>query len=641
MPRIHVLPDLLVNKIAAGEVIERPASVVKELIENSLDAGAKRIEITVEQGGRKLIRVTDDGCGMDVEDLALAVRPHATSKIATENDLFGIRTMGFRGEALPSIGAVSQLRIVSRRPEVDAAHEVRVTADRIEAVTAAAGPTGTTVEIRELFFNVPARQKFLRTAQTEMGHITEQLARIALVQPQVEFRLFHNARPVHQLRPAGSMRERVADFFGKEMADSLLEVSREERGFKVHGYAGRPSDSRSSARWQYFFLNGRYIRDRFLSHAVREAYRGLMEAHRYPVVFLALEVPPDSVDVNVHPTKIEVRWRDSNMLYSQILSVLRDRFLNTDLTPGLLSGRSTQIADPTGEFSGDVVDAGEAATAGVDSEADERHRQIRESIAEFFKRNKPAVPAAFGESTPDRAEYSPVSPVAAYRPVGMVDSGGAVESVEPPGLLPPVSPLRMGESEPERIDLGTVLQVHRSYLVAETADGLVIIDQHALHERILFEQLSEQLQGGPLESQRLLIPDMIDVAPDQVAVIEAHADTLARLGFDLTPYGPSTIAVHAAPSILKPERVTAFVRDMLDRLAVRSGPASGELLTNDLLSMMACKAAVKAGDALDPAEIRSLLARRHRVERSSNCPHGRPTSLRLTLRDLERQFKRV
>ncbi|MDM8007656.1 MAG: DNA mismatch repair endonuclease MutL [Phycisphaerae bacterium] len=641
MPQIHVLPDLLVNKIAAGEVIERPASVVKELIENSLDAGAKRIEVTIEQGGRKLIRVADDGGGMDVDDLALAVQPHATSKITREEDLFGIRTMGFRGEALPSIGAVSQLRIVSRQPSSDAAHEIRVTADRIELVTAASGPVGTTVEIRELFFNVPARQKFLRTPQTEMGHITEQLARIALVYPQIEFRLTHNGRPVHQLRPAGSVRERIADFFGKEMSDSLLEVARDERGLKIHGYVGRPSDSRSSARWQYFFLNGRYIRDRFVGHAVREAYRGLMEAHRYPVVFLALELPPDSVDVNVHPTKIEVRWRDSNMLYSQILSVIRDRFLNTDLTPGLMAVRSPQIADPTGEFSGELLDAGDTATTGTDSEAERRHREIRDSIADFFKRNpRPASPG-FGEPPAIRSEYGAASPIAAYQPVGTVDPGGMVESTEPPGLLPPGPPSRLGEGEPDRIDLGTVLQVHRSYLVAETADGLVIIDQHALHERILFEQLSQEITRGPLESQRLLLPDMIDVAPDQVAVIEAHADTLAKLGFEMTPYGPSTIAVHAVPSILRPERVTAFVRDMLDRLAVRSGPATGEILINDLLSMMACKAAVKAGDPLDPAEIRSLLSKRHHVERSTNCPHGRPTSLRFTLRDLERQFKRV
>ena len=271
MPKINILPDLLVNKIAAGEVIERPASVVKELVENSLDARAKRIEIAIEQGGRRLIRIVDDGDGMDADDLAKSILPHATSKITREDDLFAIRTMGFRGEALPSIGAVSQLRVISRRADSDSAHEIFMAGHRIEPVKAVGGPTGTTVEVRELFFNVPARQKFLRTAQTEIGHITEQLARVALVHTRVEFRLTHNDRLIHHLRPADNMLSRIADLFGAEAAEALLDFSRHERGLKIQGYAGRPADSRASGKWQYIFLNGRHIHDRFISHAAREA----------------------------------------------------------------------------------------------------------------------------------------------------------------------------------------------------------------------------------------------------------------------------------------------------------------------------------------------------------------------------------
>ena len=341
MPRIQVLPNLLVNKIAAGEVIERPASVVKELVENSLDAGAGRIEVAIDQGGTKLIRVSDDGGGMDADDLARCVLPHATSKIVAEDDLFAIRTMGFRGEALASIGSVAQLRVVSRRPESEQAHEVLTVADRTESVRVAGGPPGTTVEVRELFFNVPARRKFLRTAQTEMGHITEQIARIALPNTGVEFRLSHNGRAVHHLRAADNMRSRIADLFGADLAEHLIAFSREERGLKISGYAGLPADSRSSAKWQYIFLNRRYIRDRFITHAVREAYRGLIEHTRQPVFFLAIEIDPAEVDVNVHPTKIEVRWRDSNLLYSQVLSALRDRLLNENLTPGYRTERMT------------------------------------------------------------------------------------------------------------------------------------------------------------------------------------------------------------------------------------------------------------------------------------------------------------
>ncbi|MHC4442948.1 MAG: DNA mismatch repair endonuclease MutL [Planctomycetota bacterium] len=616
MPRIQVLSDLLVNKIAAGEVIERPASVVKELVENSIDAGAGRIEIAVEQGGRKLIRVVDDGAGMDREDLALSIQPHATSKITREEDLFGIRTMGFRGEALPSIGAVSQLKIVSRQADSDEAHMIGVAGNKIEPITAAAGPPGTAIEIRELFFNVPARQKFLRTGQTEMGHITEQLARIALVHPQVEFRLTHNGRLIHHLRPTEDMRSRIADFYGQELADNMLEIKRDERGLKIHGFAAPPADSRSGSKWQHVFLNGRFIRDRFIAQAVREAYRGLIEHNRYPVIFLALEIDPADVDINVHPTKIEVRWRNSNIIFSQVLSVIRDRFLNTDLTPAVKTEKVTMDKDP-------------AAQADEDSEeAKARHRAIRESIADFFKRSKPITPSRPPRfSGPEGPKYQTPNIPPATVPA------------EPRDLLPPTpeqSDLTEQTLAPEK-----VMQIHRTYLVTETPEGLTIVDQHALHERILYEQLSQQFLKGPLESQGMLIPETIDVVPDHMEVIETHAEIIKQLGFELVQFGPNTIAINAAPTLLKENRTIEFVRDLLDRLASWAGPASAEEITNDLLSMMACKAAVKAGDTLSPEEIRALLEKRGLIERSSNCPHGRPTSLRLTLGDIEKQFKRT
>jgi DNA mismatch repair protein MutL len=646
MPRIHVLSDLLVNKIAAGEVIERPASVVKELVENSIDAGATQIEIAIEQGGRKLIRVVDDGMGMGPDDLELAVQPHATSKITGEDDLFGIRTMGFRGEALPSIGSISQLRICSRTAEADEAYEIRVVGDRVEPVRAAAGPQGTTVEIRELFFNVPARQKFMRTPQTEMGHITEQLARIALAHPEVGFRLTHNGRLVHHLRPADGMRPRIADFYGKDLADRLLEVHRDERGLKISGFVARPEDSRSSSKWQYTFLNGRFIRDRFVAHAIREAYRGLIEHNRSPVVFLAFEIDPAAVDVNVHPTKVEVRWRDSSIVYSQVLSLIRDRFLNTDLTPDLksddpqahkASGISEQssAADERSQ-TGASDQAGDAALFSEEATDQERHRRIRESIADFFKQAKPHVPQPGGQRYQSGAaggfhRSAPPSPPGPVRDVSKT-MPTSFQRVESPGRLAQLD---------ELAEQGKVFQVHRSYLVAETDEGLLIIDQHALHERILFEQLSEQMRQGTLESQRLLLPETIDVRPADLEVIEAQSETLSQLGFDMRAGGPATIVLHSVPSLLKPDRVHSFVRDMLDRLASQAGPATADMLTNDLLSMMACKAAVKAGDALEPAEIEALLAKRSTVERSSNCPHGRPTALRLSLHDLEREFKRT
>ncbi|NLX21250.1 MAG: DNA mismatch repair endonuclease MutL [Phycisphaerae bacterium] len=638
MPQINVLPDLLVNKIAAGEVIERPASVIKELVENSLDAGAKRIEVAVEQGGAKLIRIVDDGEGMDAEDLARCILPHATSKLRTEDDLFAIRTMGFRGEALASVGAVAQLRIVSRQAASDAAHEIRVAGDRIEPVTLAAGPPGTTVEVRELFFNVPARQKFLRTAQTEMGHVTEQVARIALAHTAIEFRLTHNGREVYHLRPASDMRSRIADLYGADLANTLLAFDRDERGLKITGYAGLPADARSSAKWQYIFLNGRYIRDRFVSHAVREAYRGLMEPSRYPVFFVRMEVDPAGVDVNVHPTKSEVRWRDSNVVYSQVLSSLRDRFLSADLTPAYRPGPA---AFASGSGGGGTTD-GEP-----DTEAEALRRQrIRESMADFFKRQSPGSPATSPEARPPW----PTSGPRPDRPPG----AGQFTMPADPGLWPPPGGYTQPASPPlshEWADVhgveGTLpayrntIQVHDAFLVAETDDGLTIIDQHALHERVLYEQFSRQIARGPLESQRLLLSETVDVTPDEVALLDTHGELFGQLGFELSAYGPSTIAVHATPSLLKPDRVSEFLRDAFGRLADRDAPASAELLLDALISMMACKAAVKAGDPLSSQEIEALMAKRDLVERSSNCPHGRPTSLNLSLADLEKQFKRT
>ncbi len=626
MPRIQVLSDLLVNKIAAGEVIERPASVVKELVENSLDAGARHIEIAIEQGGQKLIRVTDDGEGMGREDLALCIYPHATSKIQSEDDLTRIRTMGFRGEALASIASIAQMRIVSRRRDTDEAHEIRAAGDRIEPLSAAAGPPGTSIEIRELFFNVPARQKFLRTAQTEMGHISEQVARIALVHPEVEFRVTHNGRVVHHLRATDQMRGRIADFFGRELAENLLSLSRSERGLTISGLAGLPADSRSSQKWQYIFLNGRYIRDRFISHAVREAYRGLMDPSRYPVIFLALTVNPDTVDVNVHPTKIEVRWRDSNIIYSQVLSCLRDRFLNADLTANLKMGPSP--ADTPDKEEGESEEAAEA-----------RRREIRESIADFFKRATPIIgPGSSPDASPSFGGSPRIGPSAGFSHRSFAPSFPPVQAT---GSFIPEQTLPAYSVKPEAPAAGQAIQIHNTYLVAETGEGVVIIDQHALHERILFEQLSEQFSRGPLEAQRLLIPETVEVSPDQIAVIEEHEETLERLGFELSPYGPGTLAIHAAPTLLKEERMADFARDMLDRLADQSNPTSTEQIINDLLSMMACKAAVKAGDRLTAEEITALMVKRHLVDRGSNCPHGRPTSLRLSIDDLEKQFKRV
>ena len=630
MAEIRILPDLLVNKIAAGEVVERPASVVKELLENAIDAGARHVEVAVEDGGKRLIRVADDGSGMSAEDLRLAVMPHATSKLSAEEDLHRIGTLGFRGEALASIGAVSHLRIVSRLHGGDEGGEIRVAGERVESCGAAGCPPGTSVEVRDLFFNVPARRKFLRTTATELGHVSEHFGRLALAHPELGFELVNGKRLTQRLAPDQSRLERIGTLFGPELAEDLIVVRRDERGLGIEAYAAPPARSRANAGGQYVFINGRFIRDRLINYAIREAYRSLIEPNRYPVVFIFLALDPAAVDVNVHPTKIEVRWQDGNLVRSQVLSALRETLLRTDLTPSLQTGRPGERIDETGR------------------------EEIRQRIAREFKSTRPLVapPEPWPASRPSGAAGAPRGAAAPEpqlaRPSAATDAlwhsfydrGGEqqpAEQLQHAGEAEPAS----RTAEPGPSVRRPTIQLHNTYLVTETDDGLIIIDQHALHERVLYEQLRQRLTVGPLESQRLLLPETVEATPQQIAVLQAHEELLGRLGIDLTPFGTNAVAVQAFPSLLGDVDAKAFLRDLMDKLGDQGEPTHTEELIHELLDLMACKAAVKAGDPLTPEEIDALIGQRDLIEKSSNCPHGRPTTLRLDLRDLERQFKRI
>jgi DNA mismatch repair protein MutL len=623
MGQIRVLSPALISRIAAGECIERPASVVKELVENALDAGARRIDIRILDGGRGLIQVTDDGDGMDADDLLLSVTQHATSKIHDDDDLFSIHTMGFRGEALASIAAVSRLRIVSRRRDTDVGNEIVIDAGQVRAPRPCAAPPGTTVEVRDLFYPVPARRKFLRTNPTEMGHITEQLARIALAQPAVAFTLQHQERVTHRLSATPDRRQRVADFYGPELAAVLLPIRRAGGGVVVEGLVAPPAESRSSAKWEYVFANGRFVRDRFVSHAIKEAYRSLIDPSRAPVAFVFITIDPGQLDVNVHPTKIEVRWQDSNYIHGQVLAAVRDKFLTSNLDHPLRTPREDE--DYRDRVRAAMVDfftrGSDEATKRQSDEAAAglrfgRSASERETPASA--RSEPGA-AATGRSAPEAPAKGP--------------SATAQEQGHAPPALPPAIPIAPPTSR--------ALQIHNCYLVVQTDDGLMIVDQHALHERILYEELRRRIADRNLEAQRLLLPRVVRVPANRLEALETHADTLAHLGIELTAVGPQSVALHAFPTLLL-ERVDqeAFTRDLLDLLAEHGTRPAADTLVHDILDMMACKAAVKAGDSLSSDEIDALLQRRELAERSSHCPHGRPTTLRLTLRDLERQFHR-
>ena len=581
----------LVNRIAAGEVIERPAAVVKELVENAIDAGASEITVEVEDGGRAMIRVIDNGGGIPVEDLPLAFASHATSKLVSDDDLFRITTMGFRGEALASIGAVSQARLLSRTADSDAAYEIFNRGGAISDPQAAAGNVGTTVEVRNLFFNTPARRKFIKGSTTEYGHITEMFQRLSLPHPLICFKLLHNGRLTLDL-PAASEEERMLAAWPDEFRQQRLTLNAHDAEIGLRGIIGLPELARPTARYQYLYLNGRFIRDRFIQHAVREAYRGLTEPGRHPAAILMLEMPPGDVDVNVHPTKVEVRFRDSGRIHGLVMASIREVLLGNDLSP-------TAVPMTSGDQSPRL--------------------ELRQKLAEFFRQ----LPSDIGAPPAPPFSAAPVS-----RPLPAVQAD-------------PMPAIGLPRTEPQALKGSSAIQLHNSYLVAESDDGLVIIDQHALHERIMYEELLARVQRGPLESQRMLIPDTVNISETQQSLLNQIQPLLAKLGIDVSSFGPGVVAVQSFPSFLEKLDPGSFVRELLERGEQELLDLHSEELLHEVLDMMACKAAVKAGDPLTSQEIEALLTRRELVERSSNCPHGRPTTLRLTLKDLEKQFKRT
>jgi len=616
MPTIQQLSPSVVNKIAAGEVIERPSSVLKELLENSVDAGAKRIDVSVEQGGGELIRVADDGCGIAVEELPLAVASHATSKIRVADDLFSVRTLGFRGEALASIAEVSRLVIRSRTPDAASGAELEVVGGAARPIMPVGCPIGTTIEVRQLFFNTPVRHKFLRSTQTEMGHTTEALTRLALAHPHVRFTLTHNGRLVHDLPPVADVRHRIAAFFGQEIADDLIDVESESDGVSLRGFVANPMHSRASGRMQYLFLNGRAIRDRSLQHALGEAYRGLLLTGRQPICFLRLDMPPELVDVNVHPTKQEVRFQDSGRLYSQLLGTLRTKFLTTDLTA---RGRSPLATSRAGDCSGKPTESSAAVSQLVHWAKDQLGQPPAQTAPQA------ATSAAAHEPLRlHRFDVPAFRPFDDGRPHAFASASHAGENAPPPSV-----PTRRA------------LQVHNRYLVQETADGLEVIDQHALHERILYEQLRDKVLAGALESQRLLVPEPVDLAASEAAAVVEHADVLSQLGVDVEPFGGETVLVSSYPAMLGNWRPAEVLRALVEQLLTPGKRPERRDLLDELLHMFACKAAVKFGDHLTPEEIDALLAQRHLAQDSHHCPHGRPTALVFTREELDRQFKRI
>ncbi|QDV66535.1 DNA mismatch repair protein MutL [Rosistilla carotiformis] len=652
MPTIRQLPPNLVNKIAAGEVIERPASVAKELLENSIDAGSTRIEVLLEAGGADLIRISDNGCGIDEDQMTLAVTSHATSKLPDEDSLFHVGTLGFRGEALASIASVSQMVIRSRTPEAASGSEMLIHGGVIEPLAPCGCPVGTVIEVRNLFFNTPVRRKFMRTPQTETSHIVEAFTRIALANPQVHMVLQNGNRVVHDLPATDKINERIRAFFGEEISSGLIPISGDNGEVKLTGFVCDPSVSRGNNRMQYLFLNGRHIRDRALQHALGEAFRGLLMVGRFPICFINLDMPSDLVDVNVHPTKLEVRFTESGRIYSQLLQTLRHKFLTSDLTARVgnsISSNAPTTAEPKSEAvetsndleqrqRQDVIQWGRSSNSTAERDLPNIRPSIRSLPGELpdfqpFPGGARAVAPARDQS--DESFGIPFEP-SPRLPGAEVDGGGDATQYDQD-----VETTRVDGLHPSKPHSHLGYQVHNRYLVTQDETGMVVVDQHALHERILYERVREKVLNGSLETQKLLVPEPVSLTSSEAATALESKDLLAQVGIEIEPFGGDTVVVSAYPAMLAKLRPEDLLRQALESLICAGKDPEVRDLLDHLLHTIACKAAIKAGDRLTSEEITSLLEQRDMYQDTHHCPHGRPTALFFSREELDRMFGRM
>lgn len=652
MGRIRVLSDVVANKIAAGEVVERPASVVKELLENALDAASRHIRIEAEAGGRRLIRITDDGCGMWRDDALLAFERHATSKLSDVKELLSIATLGFRGEALPSIASVSRLTLETRTREETTGTRIEIAGGKLQNCTEAALTEGSVITVRDLFFNVPARKKFLRSDQTELAHIASLVTHYALAYPGIGFELFHESRELIAAVPVDGLRERVFQIFGAQILDDLIDLGERSRDvpagdgeepvhfFTLRGFISPPQIQKSNRNSIYLFVNGRLIKDRLLLHALHAAYQNLMPPHAFPFALLFLECSYEEVDVNVHPSKTEVRFRRGSFVHDFVRDALRDALLAGRPVPSAPLGSFASPGQPGArlpysEFSQQLENAPlPVALSDPTRTAGEGANEPIGILPHFHLRQpQPAFSS--------RLEFGDAPPLAIDTHLPPAASGKLRRVPDTHGPLPPGLAADPQASLDILRDLQPLGQLHDSFIVAAGADGLWVIDQHVAHERILFEQVLRQMAAGEVESQQLLIPLVLELTPSQAAELDRIRQDLEQTGFDVEQYGPRAIAIQSAPAALGAAEVEQVVFEILEIAEKELRQASYEDLRKEMAASIACRAAIKINTRLDRQRMEWMLRTLAACEFPMSCPHGRPIALRYATREILKNFHRM
>jgi len=678
MGRIHVLSETVANQIAAGEVVERPASVVKEMLENSLDAGATRIKISVEAGGKKLIQITDNGCGMVRDDAMLAFERHATSKIKNTEDLLSIATLGFRGEALPSIASVSRLRLETRAEEEAAGTVVEINGGKIARVEEAGLPLGTSITVRDLFFNTPARKKFLKAESTELSHIASLVTHYALAHPEKHFELHSATNAMLVAPPVAGYSERVYQVFGKEMLDQLIpvasrqalehvglpqpppwrrkevdedgEVTEKDPGeMRIHGFISKPEIQKLNRNSIFVFVNGRTIRDRLIQHALTEAYRNIIPPTVYPVVLLFLELPAAEVDVNVHPSKTEVRFRQQSVMHDFVRDSVRAALMKARPVPQFVTEMRAHATASTSLTPGAMTPA---LTPGAPS-----WNPLPGEASEDGPQNSPLLAKTARNGAPDSVEGAgftlqapappPVSQRFQFEGGIAVEANAALSLARAPEAIPDhgcAPALDVSEEEPTLSALGTlkpVGQIRNSFILAVNEDGLWIVDQHVAHERVLFERILKQRAAQKVESQRLLMPIVLELTPAQQAVFSEIADELQHNGFEAEPFGARSVAVKVAPAGVDAGAVEHMLHELLDQFSREEQSLNLEKIRARIAASIACHAAIKVNMPLEQNKMEWLLAELAKTDHPMACPHGRPVVLRYSVKDIQKAFKRI